>query len=194
MDRALGVVEAAAFSAGRLIRPHIENTSRYPDAMDEDLDERWRTGAHPFDGMTLHTGDDPVGFAELLRFVQSAWGAIHDGQTELRWLTLKDWHEHDGFVAQARPITTKAIGAKLAAPSRFRAWCPQEFGVTRLLRDEGATVCLRFGFDPDDDDGRADLTGPQDLLDRMVGQWRRIGGRNLERTAAARFFESRWAG
>ncbi len=74
--------------------------------MNEALEQRWPDGAAPFNGQTVSFASQDLTPLPALRLTLLAGvPRLQQRWPEAALCTLDDWHEHDGFVNEAKPAS-----------------------------------------------------------------------------------------
>ena len=100
--------------------------------MDARLDPLWKTGKPPFGGQCIRVTDHVP-----LPILRSVLGAIvetlpqHIEDTSL--FRFDDWHEHDGFVTEARPTDWAALKEVLANDQNLHRPRPKNPASNRIV-------------------------------------------------------------
>ena len=167
--------------------------------MDTHIEQLWRDGAPPFDGLTLWT---PLLPTARLREALEVVVAVLETYVEQRALqTAEDWHEHDGYISMAYEATWDQLLGALSDDQTLRRSSPEDDLVRRAWRDQNDIFYLRWFHYEDDDSGEdeppaggaADLTAPRAVVDATLRQLAEIG-LDVEVGPARDFFADRWAG
>ncbi|MGI4791661.1 MAG: hypothetical protein ACRYFS_22795 [Janthinobacterium lividum] len=87
--------------------------------MDSEFDTRWRMAGKPFDGVTVSLSDFAP-LSDLRQMLIPVVEVLHAHEPEVRLFSLKDWHEHDGFVKEASPTTWQQLRALLVSENALK--------------------------------------------------------------------------
>ena len=173
--------------------------------MDAELEQRWRAGMAPFDGVTLFV-------AEILRppalrlALLAVIGRLKVVFPEARLFRLKDWHQHDGYVTRAEPTRWEELESWCATEETLYAAQAGDTYVRVGVFPEDRTFYFRFyveehtsfgpqkGLSYHEGDGDFDLTGSPDLVEAVAAALRERGMGGLETAPAREFFDARYAG
>ncbi|SRR6266496_2930398 len=82
--------------------------------MDQQLDARWRAKQAPFDGDIIYL-DDYLPIAELRTTLVSLVAALQQRYKAADLYTLRDWHEHDGYIWSRQSTTWQSVEQLLAS-------------------------------------------------------------------------------
>jgi len=165
------------------------------------LEQRWRDGAAPFNGQTVLFASPDLTPLPALRFALLAVVS----RLQQRWLasalcTLDDWHEHDGFVNEAKPASWQGISAALASESALFALSHGDSDVRRAFSPPTYDFYLRVYVPAEYDNdyperrGDFDVTCALELADELADLAASASGLPVVRQDARGFFDRRYAG
>ena len=143
--------------------------------MNEELERRWRSDTLPFDGHTLAT-EDGVPALDVRRFLIKAIECLEPIHGSSKLYKIDDWHEHDGFVTSATPVTWSELRSWLASDQRLFIARSGEVDVYVGIYPEDYSFYLRFYLDQEilppgrPLEGAADLSASFELVSYLQGE------------------------
>lgn len=166
--------------------------------MDHLLEPRWQNGGKPFHRETLYPLND-VFVRDALVAIPSALRHILLYYPSDQLFMFDDWHEHDGFVVQAKPTTIKAVQKQVLTPESYVSNIPDDFAVYRAIYPASLNFLLRYSLSDADALGQAPsdrevhwtFTGYGHDLAEMKKRWLPY---NLAVKPSAKYFQARHAG
>lgn len=163
------------------------------------MERRWRRGEAPFDGVTL-APEAWVPLPLLSRMVSSVVGTLrreHPGPLH----TLLDWHEHDGWLTAATPVTWGELAAAIERPEAWtHTFAGGDTWVYRAYFPEDRSFYVRFYASNEDGpaagewSGTFDLTGPSELVESVLNRLRQDEDVPLRVFPPHAYFNERYAG
>jgi hypothetical protein len=132
--------------------------------MTADLNTRWLAGLTPFDGITLSLGTgDLVPLPFLRRALRGLVERLQQRFPDEDLYTAEDWHEHDGYVSEARRTTWDGVRSWLASEEALYAAGSDDTYVWIALFPEGLAFYLRFYIPRDAESEDPERRGDFDL-------------------------------
>ncbi len=102
--------------------------------MNEALEQRWHDGSAPFNGQTVaFASADLMPLPALRLALLAIVPRLRQRWPEAALCTLDDWHEHDGFVNEAKPASWHDISAALASNEALLTLGCGDFDVRRAF-------------------------------------------------------------
>ena len=111
--------------------------------MDETLMKAWRSGTAPFNGATARPSD-LLPLADLSSVLRLLVATLHQRHGNTALLRLDDWHEHDGYVTSAKPITWQELAATTATPEALYEQRPRDGHVRSAVYESTGCFLLRI--------------------------------------------------
>ena len=164
--------------------------------MDTLLEPLWRTGQKPFHSKTI--------FPSVEVFVEDAMIAISSALRHIeiyypsnRLFAFDDWHEHDGFVTPARPISISELREQIKTPASYAQSLSDDTAVYRAIYPDSLDFVLRYSLSDEDSLEAPDrevhwtFTGYGHDIVELQKRWQPFG---LSVEASCEFFLKRYAG
>lgn len=166
--------------------------------MDPQLEPLWRSGQKPFHGETLYPLNDVL-VRDALVAIPSALRHIELYYPDAQLFMFDDWHQHDGFIVQARPVTLEALRKPMLTPESYVASLSDDFAVYRAIYPASLDFLLRYsvcdadasGQDPADREVHWTFTGRGHDVFEMRKRWFAY---SLEAESSAEYFQERYSG
>lgn len=115
--------------------------------MTPDLEQRWKQAQMPFDGKIVTSGVDSS-MQTLLKALEY-FTKLLDANPQNFYL-YHDWHEHDGYLTQAKPISSIKLKNMVANEQSLRASMNGEAEVRTAVYPQSNEWLMRWYIDPDD--------------------------------------------
>jgi hypothetical protein len=169
--------------------------------MDQEFERRWRGGLLPFDGMTLYL-ESLLPFSQLQPLLQAVAHSVHHGWRDQKLLTLRDWHEHDGYITAAETTVWHNLLAIVSSPDSLLGACTGDTYVSTAFFPESRDFYLRIYVSDTHDEpegvceraGSFDLTGSPQLIDRTQAAVPESAGTPMSQEPARTYFDRSWGG
>jgi hypothetical protein len=166
--------------------------------VDQKLQHAWHTEARPFDGKTLHLAD-LVPLDRLSLLLSAAVTALRRAYENASLLSLADWHEHDGYITSAHPITWQELEAIASSVATLYERRPGDDFVRLGFYEASGTFFLRVWVLDEDDDrdnypgkwGNFDLSASEALLQVVASS---VPSESFLFSPALKYFNERFAG
>jgi hypothetical protein len=113
--------------------------------MDERLLRAWKEGHPPFHGCTLWA--ENLTFEQVVDCSQTILLVLEKRQAKENLRKFDDWHEHDGYIKEASPISLSEIEAAFASAAVLLQFCTDETDVCAAIYPQTAGLLWRIGFD-----------------------------------------------
>lgn len=164
--------------------------------MTQEMEHRWKTSVSPFNGETLAT-TDLVPIAELRSMLLALVAELEQRLPDAELLCYDDWHSHDGYITNSKPIGWRTVAAWFASDEDLYQARNADAFVRIALHPVDYSFLLRFHIPDRDEDpaypgvwGDFDLTGPSGLLADFQASF----GPHIAITSAKAFFDNNYAG
>jgi hypothetical protein len=169
--------------------------------MTPDLNERWLHGLSPFDGLTVSPLQEDLVLLPILR--KALRGILdrlceeYSGRSVYR---AEDWHEHDGHLSAARPLSWSELESWLASDGTLYAAGHEDTDVRTAVFPDGQQCYLRLCIPRDHDNpyperrGSFDVTCGPELARDLAGIARESGGFVVTVTPAKEYFDRSYGG
>jgi hypothetical protein len=173
--------------------------------MDEEFDRRWRAGLPPFDGVVLRH-DEYLPLPELRRLLTAIVHCLDQHHTNKPLYKLKDWHEHDGYLARPESSSWQELQSMLSDDKSILAASTGDTYVSTAffpsdrsfyLRIYVPDMCdLQFDLSKDCQElmGSLDLACSQASAEAILQATRRVARVDLSMEPAKPYFDRRCAG
>lgn len=168
--------------------------------MDTHLNDCWRAGSRPFDGVCIHLSDW-IPLDELRRLLSALVDVLRRECGASVLLAFNDWHEHDGYVTEATHTNWESINSILASDeSLYTARDADEYVRCAYYAEDGSFL-LRFYVLEEDDNpeypgiwGDCDLCGSLKLIETARDAVPESVARKVKVTEAKDYFDANYAG
>ena len=135
--------------------------------MTPELEDAWRAGKTPFNGVTI-SPTDAVPLAQLTMLMPALLRELRLAFGDAKLLTFECWHEHDGYLHNPKSSTLEVWERHCATENALYSYRSGEFAVFRSVYDSERRFLLRVNpWDEDDDKeeypgkwGEVDVTVP----------------------------------
>lgn len=170
--------------------------------MTRELYERWINSYPPFDGLTLSlASEDQTSLSTLREALRLIIEQLQQARAEYGPLyTAADWHEHDGYISEARLATWEETLSWLKSDYALYAARQVDSYVRTAIMPSNVEFYLRF-YIPDDSDneypeqrGNFDLTSEPEAARMMVTTVEMATGLFLRCEPAKQFFDRSYGG
>jgi len=165
------------------------------------LEQRWRDGSAPFSGQTLAFASEDLTPLPTLRLALLAVvSRLQELWPEAALCTLDDWHEHDGFINEAKPTSWQYLFPALASKQTLLALSHGDFDVRRAFFPSTYDFYLRVYIPEDYDNGYPERRGDFDvtcapgLAAELADLAASASGLSVARHGAQDFFDRRYGG
>ena len=169
--------------------------------MTSELERRWRDGSAPFNGKTVAFASDDLTPLPALRLALLAlFPRLQQHRPNAALLTLDDWHEHDGFINEARPAAWQDLSAALASDEALLTLSQGDWDVRRAFFPPTYEFYLRIyvpsACDNDYPERRGDfdVTCPTSPAAELAGLIASASGLPVAEYDAKGFFDRRSGG
>jgi len=175
--------------------------------MDAELNQCWRAGSAPFDGVTISLRNkERIPLSDLRDTLLVVVGALKELWHEARLYRMTDWHEHDGNLSRPEETTWHEVEEMLASDGSLYAARTGDTYVYIGICPSSREFYLRFYLmDSDDPDpfwprekvgqyGSFDLTCDQSVAQMVMERLSTMRIPELESCSAKEYFDARWAG
>jgi hypothetical protein len=169
--------------------------------MDAEFERRWRARLHPFNGIILRH-EALVPLPALRQALTAVVDCLQQRCGTASLWTLRDWHEHDGYVATPRETGWPELWSILASDKALSAAQAGDTYVRIAFFPEDRNFYLRF-YIPDENElpddvtgwhGMFDITGDPALADYLEAAIRAAALDPLIRESAADYFDRTYSG
>lgn len=171
--------------------------------MDAEFDRRWRESQPPFDGLTV-TLNDYIPLPLFQQVLVAIVERLYTYRPEASLFHNMDWHEHDGYMNEALPISWETLRNLIASIENIqdRFYLADTYvrdGIFPAKRD----YLLHYYVDFTDTisgeripfpTGIIDVTCQRPLALQIESVIRTAGVSNIDILPAKAFFDSRYAG
>jgi hypothetical protein len=173
--------------------------------MDAEMNRRWQANESPFDGIRLFLAD-AVPLSALGSIVSSVIDYLPRESPGDQLFCLHDWHEHDGYISEARAASWDEIRAWLRSDDALYAAGPGDYvrlGIFPADRhyylrlyiiQEGSYLEPGSLRELAGRQGVFDLTGSERLVEAVAGAVQRPGFTGFSLDTAKAYFDRSWAG
>jgi hypothetical protein len=169
--------------------------------MTPELYERWTLRQHPFDGLAVSpAGEDLVPLSTLCPALRYLVERLQSMYGDRMLSTAPDWHEHDGYVSEARPSTWEEVCSWLTSEDTLHLASQADTYVRTAIIPEGAEFYLRI-YIPDESDhdypeprGTFDLTCSEEVARSLAAAVESCMGLRLTCEPAKQFFDRSYGG
>ncbi len=169
--------------------------------MNQELERRWQKSSAPFHGQTVAFASEGLTPLPALRLALLAVTAHLQRQWPASVLfTLDDWHEHDGFINEARPTSWQELSLTLASDEALLTLSHGDFLVRRAFFPQTYDFYLRVYIPADYDNdhperrGDFDVTCTPPLAAELKHLAASASGLKLVEYSAKDFFDRRYGG
>ena len=169
--------------------------------MTEELEQRWREGASPFNGQTVtFSSEDLVPLTPLRHALLAVVSRLQQGSPDVPLFTLEDWHEHDGYVAGSKPTSWANLFSALASDETLLSLSQGDWDVRRGFFPATCDFYLRVYIPADYDNdyperrGDFDVTCASELANELAEIAARASGLPVASQDAKGFFDRRYGG
>ena len=167
--------------------------------MDEQLEQRWKTGKPPFDGECLRLTDH-VPLPTLRLLMRTIVDVLRQQETDRTLFRFDDWHQHDGYVTKARAADWATLDQILLNDQTLHHSRHGDAYVRWAYYPDDFTFLLRYDvLDPDEEfelsepEGDCDLCADADMIRKIRSKAERLTD-CLEVTSAKAYFDRIYAG
>lgn len=116
--------------------------------MTPDLEKRWKAGDKPFDGEIVTSATDSS--KETILKVMSIFINVVVTPSEKLFI-FDDWHEHDGFITEAKEISLEDLKSKTADVNALKASTHGGYEVRTSVYSTSNDWLMRWCIDLEDD-------------------------------------------
>jgi hypothetical protein len=168
--------------------------------MDSELNARWRAKQSPFDGDIIFL-DDYLPIAQLRTTLVSLVAFLQQHEQAANVYTLRDWHEHDGFILPRESTTWQSVAQLLASEQSLYDGRAGDTYVRRAYYPSDSSCLLRIYVMDENEEpeypgrwGNFDLSGPPSLLTAISSQLPETVQPLLRRERSGAYFDRSYAG
>ncbi len=168
--------------------------------MDQELDARWRTKQSPFDGDIIYL-DDYLPIAQLRTTLVSLVALLQQHYQAVDLYTLRDWHEHDGYIWSRQSTTWQSVEQLLASDQSLYDDRAGDTFVRLAYYPSDSSFLLRIYVMDEDEEpeypgrwGNFDLSGAPSLFTAIGIQLPEIVQPLLRRERSGAYFDRSYVG
>ncbi len=169
--------------------------------MNGELERRWRGGIVPFSGQTITIdSEDLTPLTPLRHALLAVVSRLQQRWSDAALLSLDDWHEHDGFITVAKPISWVYLLSTLASDETLLALSHGDWAVRMSFFPKTYDFYLRVYVPADYDSdyperrGDFDITCASELAAELADNAALASGLSFANRGAKNFFDPRYSG
>ena len=168
--------------------------------MDQELYARWRAKQSPFEGEIIYL-DDYLPIAQLRTTLVSLVDLLQQHYQAANLYTLRDWHEHDGYIWSRQSTSWQSVEQLLASEQSLYDGRTGDTYVRLAYYPSDSSFLLRvYVMDEDEEPeypgrwGNFDLSGAPSLLATITPQLPVAIQPLLRREQSGAYFDQSYAG
>ena len=169
--------------------------------MNGELERRWRSGSVPFSGQTLaFAAEDMMPLPTLRLALLAVVPRLQQLWPQAALCMLDDWHEHDGFVNEAKPASWQDLSVALVSDKALLTLSQGDWDVRRAFFPQTYDFYLRVYILADYDNdypeqrGDFDVTCASEPAAELAGLAASASGLPVVEYSVKSFFDHRYGG